>query len=205
MTDNDFLSDFWRKRHEALWSAQLWAKARQDNVVLPLFRQLEMPSNPFYVPAEGVDPKVVYVPETRHESQLALNAASPAIPSDKIGTAKVELTAQKLALRVGFSAELVEDAVLPVLGIYREQVVRAILDSIDNVLLNGDTTTGGGNLNDSDGTLGEVDTVLTAWAEARDMLPKQPEPHNEYCIRCGGPVYDGRDMCLDCRREEEER
>ncbi|MBW7879890.1 MAG: phage major capsid protein [Anaerolineae bacterium] len=153
-------SDYGAEWVPALWSAQLWAKARQDNVVLPLFRQLEMPSNPFYVPAEGVDPKVVYVPETRHESQLALNAASPAIPSDKIGTAKVELTAQKLALRVGFSAELVEDAVLPVLGIYREQAVRAILDSIDNVLLNGDTTTGGGNLNDSDGTLGDTEAFL---------------------------------------------
>jgi len=53
--------------------------------------------------------------------------------------------------------------------------------------------------------LAELDAVVEAWAAARDMLPKQPEPHNEYCIRCGGPVYDGRDMCLDCRREEEER
>ena len=58
------------------------------------------------------------------------------------------LNAKKLALRVGFSSELVEDAVIPVLNIYREQAVRAIADAIDNVLLNGDTTTAAsGNIN----------------------------------------------------------
>jgi hypothetical protein len=56
-----------------------------------------------------------------------------------VGSGKVQLNAVKLALRVGFSAELVEDAILPVLNIYREQAVRAISDSIDYVLLNGDT------------------------------------------------------------------
>src|SRR5690606_7900074 len=60
----------------------------------------------------------------------------------------VQLAAKKLALRVGFSAELVEDAIVPVLNIYREQAVRAIADSIDYVLLNGDTESGGtGNIN----------------------------------------------------------
>ena len=58
------------------------------------------------------------------------------------------LHAKKLALRVGFSSELVEDAVVPVLNIYREQAVRAIADAMDSVLLNGDSTTGSsGNIN----------------------------------------------------------
>ena len=33
-----------------LWSAQIWRKARADNVILPLLPQIEMPSNPFEVP-----------------------------------------------------------------------------------------------------------------------------------------------------------
>lgn len=33
-----------------LWSAQIWQKARLDNVLLPLFRSVEMPSNPFELP-----------------------------------------------------------------------------------------------------------------------------------------------------------
>jgi hypothetical protein len=36
-----------------LWSAQIWQKARLENVVLPLFRAIEMPSNPFELPIEG--------------------------------------------------------------------------------------------------------------------------------------------------------
>lgn len=131
-----------------LWSDQLWQKARQDNVIFPLFRQVEMPSSPFHVPTEGVDPTVYYVPETRHEAQLALNAASPVLPESKLGSDKLTLTAKKLALRVGFSAELAEDSVLPVLTLYREQAARAIADAIDHVLLNGDETTGAGNIND---------------------------------------------------------
>lgn len=130
-----------------LWSATIWEKARQDNVILPLLRAIEMPSNPFDLPIEGTDPTVYFVPETTHESQLALGSGN-AIPDSKIGSGKVQLNAKKLALRVGFSSELVEDAILPVLNIYREQAVRAISDSIDYTLLNGDTETGAtGNIN----------------------------------------------------------
>lgn len=130
-----------------LWSAQIWEKARMENVILPLLRGVEMPSNPFELPIEGTDPSVYFVPETQDEAQLSLGSGNP-IPDSKIGSGKVQLAAKKLALRVGFSAELVEDAVLPVLNIYREQAVRAIADSIDYVLLNGDTTTAGtGNIN----------------------------------------------------------
>lgn len=130
-----------------LWSAQIWRKARQDNVVLPLFQAIEMPSNPFELPIEGTDPTVHYVPETSDEDQLTLGAGN-AIPASKVGSAKVTLSAKKLALRVGFSAELVEDAILPVLNIYREQAVRAIADTMDFILLNGDSETGAtGNIN----------------------------------------------------------
>ena len=130
-----------------LWSQQIWQKARQDNTIMPLFQSIEMPSNPFELPIEGTDPKVYYVPETSDEAHLSLGAGNP-IPNSKVGSGKVTLNAKKLALRVGFSSELVEDAVIPVLNIYRQQAVRAIADAIDNVLLNGDTTTSNsGNIN----------------------------------------------------------
>lgn len=130
-----------------LWSAQIWKKARQDNVILPLFRTIEMASNPFELPIEGTDPSVYFVPESSAESHLALGSGNP-IPDSKIGSGKVQLSAKKLALRVGFSAELVEDAVVPVLNIYREQAMRAIADSIDYLLLNGDIESGAtGNIN----------------------------------------------------------
>ena len=130
-----------------LWSQKIWHKARQDNTILPLFQSIEMPSNPFELPIEGADPTVYFVPESQDEAHLTLGSGNP-IPDSKVGSGKVTLNAKKLALRVGFSSELVEDAVIPVLNIYREQSVRAIADAIDNVLLNGDTTTAAtGNIN----------------------------------------------------------
>ena len=130
-----------------LWSQQIWNKARQDNTILPLFQTVEMPSNPFELPIEGTDPTVYYVPESTDEAHLSLGSGNP-IPDSKVGTGKVTLNAKKLALRVGFSSELVEDAIIPVLNIYREQAVRAIADAMDHVLLNGDTTaTATGNIN----------------------------------------------------------
>jgi HK97 family phage major capsid protein len=135
-----------------LWSAQIWKKARLENIILPLFQSVEMPSNPFELPIEGADPTVYFVPETANESQLALDTSSNPIPDSKVGSGKVQLAAKKLALRVGFSAELVEDSIVPVLNIYREQAVRAIADSIDYVLLNGDTETAAtGNINSDNG------------------------------------------------------
>ncbi len=79
-------------------------------------------------------------PRTKLEQTIA-GSGNP-IPDSKIGSGKVQLAAKKLALRVGFSAELVEDAIVPVLNLYREQAMRAITDSIDYVLLNGDTEPG---------------------------------------------------------------
>ena len=130
-----------------LWSAQVWQQARLSNVILPLFRAIEMPSNPFQLPVEGADPTVYFVPETTGESQLALDAAASAIPDSKIGTKKLTLNASKLALRVGFSAELVEDSIVPILQMFREQALRAIADSIDYTLLNGDTAGASANIN----------------------------------------------------------
>ncbi len=130
-----------------LWSAQVWQQARLSNVILPLFRAIEMPSNPFHLPVEGTDPTVYFVPETTGEGQLALDAAASAIPDSKIGSKKLTLNASKLALRVGFSAELVEDSIVPVLQMFREQALRAIADSIDYTLLNGDTAGASANIN----------------------------------------------------------
>jgi len=65
----------------------------------------------------------------------------------------VTLTARKLALRVGISTELDEDSIIAIAPQARRQAERAIEDSIDNVLLNGDIRTGANtNINLIDGT-----------------------------------------------------
>ncbi len=153
-----------------IWSSELWRKARAENVILPLFRVIEMPSNPFELPISGADPTVYYVPETQDEDDLTLAGAGNPIPDSQIGSGKVTLTAKKLALRVGFSAELVEDAAIPLIALYREQALRVMAETIDHVLLNGDTETGAtGNINSDDGA-----PSSTAKYVAFDGLRKLP-------------------------------
>ncbi len=151
-----------------VWSAQVWQQTRLDNVILPLFRAIEMPSNPFHLPVEGTDPTVYYVPETTAENQLTLDGNRAAIPDSKVGTRRLTLNARKLALRVGFSAELVEDSLVPLLAMFREQALRAIADSIDYTLLNGDSANNG-NINLMGGT-----PAANARYRAFDGLRKQP-------------------------------
>ncbi|HMM29912.1 MAG TPA: phage major capsid protein [Aggregatilineaceae bacterium] len=152
-----------------VWSSELWRKAQTENLILPLFNVIEMPSNPFEVPIPGSGPAVYYVPETTDEDDLTLGAGNP-IPEGRIGSGKVTLTARKLALRVGFSAEMVEDAVVPLMPLYREQALRVMADALDNVLLNGDTETGAtGNINSDDAPPAPTEKYL-----AFDGLRKLP-------------------------------
>jgi len=133
-----------------LWSSRRWEDARNQNLILPLFQQIDMPSGTFDIPASGTDPDIYKVPETTDESQLTFGAGN-ATPDTKIGTAKVTLTAAKLASRIGFSSELVEDSIVPLLPAFQGQAANAMAEAIDNVLLNGDTTTAAtGNVNSDD-------------------------------------------------------
>lgn len=136
-----------------MWASQVWELARMDNVVLPQFKNVEMPSNPYELPVQSTDPSVSLVGETVNESQLLLSTSSSPIPDSKVTTAKVTLSAKKLALRAMFSAELDEDSIIPWVSDLREQGIRSLEDSIDNVLLNGDTdATASTNINLIDGT-----------------------------------------------------
>ncbi len=134
-----------------VWSGEVWRKARADNVIFNLFPFIEMPTSTVKVRIEGSDPTVFYVPETKNEDQLTIAAATNPIPDSKVGSGVRTLEAGKLALRIGISMEETEDAMIPVIPLYREQAMRVITDSLDNVLLNGDIVTAAtGNVNSDD-------------------------------------------------------
>lgn len=132
-----------------VWREDIWRVARRDNVIAPLINIVEMPSNPHILPVEGSDPTVTLVPESNDASELD-PSASPITPS-KAGTTNVTLTASKLGLRVPMSTELFEDSVAGAIPLYRAQAQRAMLDAVDHVLANGDTSSSA-NLNYDGGT-----------------------------------------------------
>jgi HK97 family phage major capsid protein len=134
-----------------VWNADVWRKARAENVIFNLFPIVEMPTGTVKVRVEGTDPTVYYVPETQDESQLNLDTSASPIPDSRVGSGYVTLEAKKLALRIGISMEETEDAMVPVLPLYREQGMRAMADALDHVILNGDTETAAtGNINSDD-------------------------------------------------------
>ena len=145
-----------------LWLNQLWERTRLDNVVAAQFAQISMPSNPYELPIESTDPTVYKVPETSDESHLTISGAGNPIPDSKLATGKVTLTADKLALRVGYSMESDEDAIIPFAAQLRKQGQRALEDAIDNVYLNADNTASG-NVNYDGGTPGGTEKYYVAF------------------------------------------
>jgi hypothetical protein len=144
-----------------LWTSELWPRVRVENNVARSFRTIEMPSNPYTVPIEDADPVVKKVPETTNRTQLTLDNTNNPIPESLLNAGKTLLTAAKLGLRVPFSAEEEEDSIIPFIPQLREQAMKAMLNAIDNVILNGDTATGAStNINDIAGTPDTADKFL---------------------------------------------
>lgn len=136
-----------------LWSSQLWERARLENVIFSQMDVIDMPSQPYELPIEGSDPTVSFVAETANENALTLADSNSPIPDSKFGTGKVTISASKLALRTMFSAELDEDSIIPVIPRVRDQAERAMMDTFDYIILNGDTdATASTNINLIDGT-----------------------------------------------------
>ena len=135
-----------------LYASELWRKLRLGNKVLPLFRTLDMPSDPYRLPYEGTDPSVYYVAETADLASMAIGSNQP-IGESKAGTGYKTLDAKKLGAFVPYSEELVEDSIIPIAAQLRDQMGLAMAAAVDNVLLNGDTETGASaNINLIDGT-----------------------------------------------------
>lgn len=120
-----------------LWLAQLQKQARVENDVLPQFTSINMTSDPFDIPLEGSDPEVKTVREATAVSELT-DGSGNIYPMSKPSTGKAQLASGKLGLRVGFSAEAEEDAIIPFAASMREKGTLAMREAIDYVLLNAD-------------------------------------------------------------------
>ena len=108
---------------------ELWRDVNLDTVVGSLFSRIDMPTSPFDIPLQLGD--VNWFPGTENTATTATALA----------TAKQTLTAQELVAEVPWSLTLEEDAVIAMLPEVRRSLVRNSAEVIDDVLLNGDTTT----------------------------------------------------------------
>ena len=107
----------------------LWDDVNLETAIAPLFNTVQMPSNPFRIPLQLGD--VNWYPGVENTA-----AAATALT-----TARQTLTAHELVAEVPWSYDLDEDAVIAMMDELRRSLLRNAHEVIDDVILNGDTTT----------------------------------------------------------------
>ena len=131
-------------------AAELWMDVNLDTLVLPLFQQIAMPTNPFDYPAQFGD--VNWYPSSENVQSTTTS----------VTTAKATLTAQGLKAGVPFSDELEEDAVIALVPELRSNLVRNAAEVIDDVILNADTTVTNG-INSDGATISSSSAGKAQW------------------------------------------
>lgn len=122
-------------------SAELWRDIHLATTVAAQVRRVDMPTNPYDLPTETADPTFYYA-----------SSENTAVTASNVTSAKATLTARKIQAEVDFSGELTEDSIIPVVPAIRQSLVRRAAQVIDDLIVHGDTTSGGtGNVNSDDG------------------------------------------------------
>ena len=142
-------------------AAQLWMDVNLATVVLPVMRQIPMPTQPFRIPTQLGDTN--WYPSVENVQALTTD----------LSTNRVTLDAKGLVTGVPFSDELDEDSIIALVPTIRASLTRNAAEVIDDVLLNGDqTATNGIN---SDGATIATDTAGKAhWLLGWDGLIHLP-------------------------------
>lgn len=134
-----------------IWSQDLWQRVRISNPVASNISTLQMPALTYNVPVQSTDPTVYFTGEAANATDLAFQGATLAVT--QIKTNKAQLVAKKLTSRVAMSTEFSEDSIIPALPDVRAQTVRAMMNYIDDTIINGDIVTSANtNVNLIDGT-----------------------------------------------------
>lgn len=121
-------------------SAELWRDTHLATRVASQVRRVDMPTNPYDLPTETADATFRY-PSSENTAVTASNQT----------TNKATLTAVKIQAEVDFSGEVTEDSIIPVVPAIRANLVRRGAQTIDDLIVHGDTETGGtGNVNSDD-------------------------------------------------------
>jgi len=142
-------------------ATQLWRDVNLETMVASLFSRINMPTTPFDIPLQLGD--VNWYPGTENVSAK----------STALTTAKQTLTAQELVAEVPWSLSLEEDAVVAMLPEVRRTLVRNAAEVIDDVLLNGDTTTAN-NINADGATISATAPGKAHWLIGFDGLIHLP-------------------------------
>lgn len=101
---------------------------RQKSYLRQFLLSFDMPTETYRFPKISAGANVYYVAE------------AGTAPEPTITTTQVELAAKKLMSQVTMSAELEEDAVLPIVPVIRDEMAKAFAYAEENCFINGSTS-----------------------------------------------------------------
>lgn len=134
---------------DAIYVPSLWEAARQQYGTIMSLVETRAMSGPIEKhPVIASTPTMLFYGETTDAV-----ASATAFTTIKPGTNEVTLTAKKFIGMVEYSGELVEDSLVPLVGLINQALARSQAKTMDYLILNGDTTnagTGNINLDDAD-------------------------------------------------------
>jgi HK97 family phage major capsid protein len=131
----------------ALWTPELWDLVRNEARVLPLFRQVEVPGESLTIPVLDSGTTVYKVAQTDDQAELDLPNAAATMT--KANTGQVTLTPVKGVAWLGFTEELIEDSIVPILTTMQQVLAADLAEQIDEILISGDTDTATTNISDT--------------------------------------------------------
>lgn len=123
---------------DAAYVPAIWDAAMEDyGTIAPLIETRTMSGPVEKHPVLGSVPDMILAAESASAITGTLYG------TQKVGTNEVTLTAIKLLSHLNFSGELVEDSVVPFVGLMQQALAKSQAKTLDKLALNGDTTNAG--------------------------------------------------------------
>ncbi len=175
----------------AAYSNRLWEKVRNVRIYQELIkkgmREEVVPQGfeSIQIPTEGADPTVYTIAQSA--SLGSDNRPPVVVGTSRIGTGSATLTPGWLGMAVAYTTVLEEDSLIKVLPQYRKQMDEKAEETIEQLMINGDTATGANtNINLIDGTPGTG--LATPYYIASNGMLKYPLVTNTAFSRDGGAL-----------------
>lgn len=115
------------------FSNDLMEAVRLQLKISPLFRSIDMPTNPYTHPVQTGK-------STGYLVAQSTDATGTKPPEGDPATGNFTLDAVKLATRVITSEELNEDSIIAIIDFIRGEIAKALAEAEEDAVLNGDTT-----------------------------------------------------------------
>ena len=134
-------------------SSELWRDVHLETAVAAALDRVAMPTNPYTLPTLDSD-----------ATWKSASSENTAVTASDINTGAATLTAVKLMSEQDFSTETTEDSIIPVVPAIRASLVRRAAQTIDDLIVSGDTETGATgnvNLDDAAPTAGDFFLALS--------------------------------------------